>query len=32
MKKETFAGEDPRKALKRLDIQTETQMQTQVYA
>jgi hypothetical protein len=31
MKKEVFGGEDPRQALRRAEIQQETQIQTRVY-
>lgn len=31
MKKDLFAGEDPRAAIRRSEIQAETQMQTSVY-
>ena len=31
MRKHLYDGEDPRKALKRLEIQAQTQLETQVY-
>ena len=31
MREHMFDGEDPRKALKRLEIQAETQMETKVF-